>query len=282
MNATLISPLAAVPAALFSGLLFTLAIVRLGRGKFPAGLFWAAFSIGVVMGTLVLVAEAPFDLKGAAGRYSAAVKAFAFAGFPEEAAKFAGFYLFVGGHWLRRDARALVLGAASAALGFALFEDVLYIAAAGSKWGSVATARAATAIPMHVFLGIFGGYALARAEAARTRLAAVWRAGAAWIAASLLHGFYDLALIIADAKPPYPQYVEASALRLNVSSSALLHAVSLCAAFGVVVLALFPFAPSLARRSGRERPSRLPFDPIASSAFCSRGRRDGSSARCSS
>jgi tetratricopeptide (TPR) repeat protein/RsiW-degrading membrane proteinase PrsW (M82 family) len=238
MNATLISPLAALPTVLVSGLLLTLAIVRLGRGKFPAELFGAAFSVGVVMGTLVLVAEAPFDLKVNPRHFSPAVMAFGFAAFPEEAAKFAGFYLFVRGHWLRRDARALVLGAAAAALGFALFEDVLYIAAAGPKWGSVAAARSVTAIPMHVFLGVFGGFALAWAEASRTRLAAALCVAGAWIAASLLHGFYDLALMITDAKPPYPQYVEASAHWLSVNSSALLHAVALSAAFGVVVSAL--------------------------------------------
>ena len=104
--------------------------------------------------------------------------------------------------------------------------------------GSVAASRSVTAIPMHVFLGVFGGFALARAERARTRWTAALQVAAAWIAASLLHGFYDLALMITDAKPPYPQYVEAPAHWLSVNSSALLHAVALCAAFGVVVLAL--------------------------------------------
>ena len=238
MNASLISPLAALPTAVISGLLLTLAIVRLGRGKFPAELYWAAISVGVVMGTLVLVAEAPFNLKANPLHFSPAVIALGFAGFPEEAAKFAGFWFFVRGHWLRRDARALVLGAAAAALGFALFEDVLYIASAGPKWGSVATARSVTAIPMHVFLGLFGGFALARAEASLTRLTAALRIAAAWIVASLLHGVYDLGLIIADAKPPYPQYVDVPAHWLNANSSTLPHAAALCAAFGVVVLAL--------------------------------------------
>lgn len=239
MNTTLISPLAALPTALFSGLLLALAILRLGRGDFPAALFRAAFSVGVVMGTLVLIAEAPFDLKTNPFHFSLAAQALGFAGFPEEAAKFAGFYLFVGRHWLRRDARGLVLGAAAAALGFALFEDALYIAAAGAKWGTVAMARSVTAVPMHVFLGVFGGFALARAERARTRLTAALRIASAWIVASSLHGLYDLALMVADAKAPYPQYVEAPARGLGVSSSVLLHAVALGAAVGVVVLALF-------------------------------------------
>jgi len=238
MNATLISPLVALPAVLLSGLLLVLAIVRVGRGKLPATLFGAAFAVGVVMGTLVLSIEAPFSLKANPHHFSAAAIALGFAGFPEEAAKFAGFYLFVGRHWLRRDGRDLVLGAAAAALGFAMFEDALYVAAAGAHWGSVATARAATAIPMHVFLGLFGGLALARAEHAPTRLIGALRVAAAWLVASLLHGFYDLALLITDAKPPYPPYVEAAAQGLAVNPSALLHAVALCAASGVVALAL--------------------------------------------
>jgi lipoprotein NlpI len=238
MNAPTLSPFAALPTVLISGLLLALAIVRLGRGKFPVALFGAAFSIGVVMGTLVLMAVSPFELKANPHHFSAAAQAFGFAGFPEEAAKFAGVYLFIRPHWLRRDGRDLALGAAVAALGFALFEDVLYIAAAGRNWGGVAAARAVTAIPVHVLLGLFGGVALARAERATTPLAAATRIGAAWLVASLLHGLYDFGLIAAAAKPPYPPYVDAAAQRAGVGALPLLHAVSLCASVAIVALGL--------------------------------------------
>jgi tetratricopeptide (TPR) repeat protein len=236
MNVTAISPLVALPAAVVSGLLLALAIVRLGRGKFPAALFGAAFSIGVVMGTLVLVAESPFDLKDNRLQFSTAFVAFAFAGFPEEAAKLAGAYFFVRRHWLRPDGRAIMLGAAAAALGFALFEDVLYIAAAGSQWGAVAAARATTVIPMHVLLGLYGGYAIARAEHSPTRFAAGLRIAGAWVIASLLHGVYDFGLLTA-AKPPYPAYVEAAARWLRLDSTVALHGLVLLAAFGVAAVA---------------------------------------------
>ena len=167
MSATLVSHFAVLPATLLSGIVLALMIARLGRGDLPPALFGAAASLGVVMGTLIIVAEAPFNLKVNAPLYSPVTIAFGFAGFPEETVKFVAAFFFLRPHYLARTPRALVLAAAAMALGFALTEDILYLAGAGPQWGAIAALRALTAVPVHVFLGAVAGFAIAGGAPAR-------------------------------------------------------------------------------------------------------------------
>ena len=145
MSVTLASPFVVLPATLLSGLLLALMIARLSQGEFSLALFRAGASLGVVMGLLILVAEAPFNLQANVRVISPVVSAFVFAGFPEEAVKFAAVFFFLRPHYLARTHRALVLAAAAVGLGFALTEDVLYIAKAGDQWGATAAVRALSA-----------------------------------------------------------------------------------------------------------------------------------------
>jgi lipoprotein NlpI len=230
MSATLISDFAVLPATLLSGLLLALMIVRLSRGDLPPALFGAAASLGVVMGTLIIVAEAPFNLAVNARLYSPVTMALGFAGFPEETVKFVAIFFFLRPHYLARTPRALVLAAAAMALGFALTEDVLYIARAGPQWGAVAGVRALTAVPVHVFFGAIDGFAIAASAYSATRSRALARIVATWLAASLLHGLYDLPQLILNTRSPYPQYVADLAGRVDLSLLTLLHGVVLCAA----------------------------------------------------
>jgi len=239
MSATVTSPFAAVPAALLAGLLLTLLIARLGRGEFPIRLFGAALSLGVVMAALIVALEGPFNLRTNAHGFSALTRAFGFAGFPEEAAKMAAAYFFLRPHYLCRTRRDLVLGAAAAALGFALLENILYVAAAGENWGAVATVRAVASVPIHVFLGVAGGFAVAQAEYAASPFRAGVRVAATWIAISVLHGFCDLPLLIANAKPPYPNYVELLAGKIGVSAVSFLFCVLLATSICVCFLAFY-------------------------------------------
>ena len=262
MSVTLVSPFAALPAALLAGVLLALLIVRLGRGEVPAGLLGAGLSLGVVMGTLILVLEAPFRLQANVYGFSPLAVAFGFAGFPEEAAKMAAVIFFLRPHYLRRSPRALVVGAAMAALGFALFENVLFVAAAGQQWGTLALTRAVTAVPVHVFLGIVGVLAIARAEFAGSRLRAGLGIAVAWVVVSILHGSYDLPVILLKGRPPYPAFIGAAAGALGVSAATALYALLLSA---TTCLCLFAF---LALRAldqppfpafDREAPPRLAF-----------------------
>jgi lipoprotein NlpI/RsiW-degrading membrane proteinase PrsW (M82 family) len=230
MSATLASPFFVLPATLLSGLLLAWMIARLGQGEFPLALFRAAVSLGVVMGLLILLAEAPFDLPANVRVFSPLLSAFGFAGFPEEGVKFAAVFFFLRPHYLARTHRSLVLAAAAVGLGFALTEDVLYIAKAGPEWGAIAAGRALSAVPVHVFLASIAGFAIARSAFSATPARAVARIAAAYVAASLLHGLYDLPQFILNAKPPYPKIIEDLADRLGVSQPALLHGVVVSAA----------------------------------------------------
>jgi RsiW-degrading membrane proteinase PrsW (M82 family)/lipoprotein NlpI len=261
MSVTLASPFVVLPATLLSGLLLALMIARLSQGEFSVALFRAGASLGVVMGLLILVAEAPFNLPVNVRVIPPVISAFALAGFPEEAVKFAAVFFFLRPHYLARTHRALVLGAAAVGLGFALTEDLLYIAKAGSQWGAIAAERALSAVPVHVFLAVIGGFAIARSALSATPARAFARVAAAYLAASLLHGLYDLPQLILHAKPPYSKTVEDLAQALSLSQPTLLHGVVLIAALCIAwlgfrcfrALGRAPFPPPRPLSTGLQR-----------------------------
>jgi RsiW-degrading membrane proteinase PrsW (M82 family) len=77
---------------------------------------------------------------------------------------------------------------ATASLGFALFENVLYVV--GGGW-QVALMRAFTAVPLHAALGAILGYYVGQSKFGRVKRGMVLRGlFYAW----LLHGLYDFAL----------------------------------------------------------------------------------------
>ena len=84
----------------------------------------------------------------------------------------------------------LVYGAA-AGLGFAAFENVIYVASGGVV---VAVVRGLTAVPMHAALGVIMGeyFGRARFEEGAERRRLLWRA---WLVPMALHGLYDLPLL---------------------------------------------------------------------------------------
>jgi len=99
----------------------------------------------------------------------------------------------------------LVYGA-TAALGFAALENAMYAWSGG--W-SVALLRAFTAVPMHAIAGALLGYGIAQQVFPPRRATGILRG---FVAAMLLHGFYDFFLLGA-------QYGEAAGI---VSSSQIL------------------------------------------------------------
>ncbi len=85
----------------------------------------------------------------------------------------------------------MVYGVA-ASLGFATFENLLYVGQSGL---AVALMRALTAVPSHAFLGAIMGYYVGRARfAASGRGRWLWTAF--WVP-TLLHGVYDTPLLAA-------------------------------------------------------------------------------------
>ena len=108
---------------------------------------------------------------------------------PEEAVKAA---VIVWAGRRRRDFGCLMDGAVygvSAAMGFALLENILYLAGSGEPTGA-ALQRGFTAVPLHALTGGFMGLAVGR-----VRIECGGSLSGAFLSAVLLHGAYDWFLI---------------------------------------------------------------------------------------
>jgi RsiW-degrading membrane proteinase PrsW (M82 family) len=126
---------------------------------------------------------------------TAFVKAFLGAAIPEELFKFLVLRLYVWRKSHFDEPLDGVVYGATASLGFATLENILYVEMYGL---GTAVLRAVTAIPGHAFTGVLMGAFVGRARFAapeqRSRLLA---AGLGW--AILLHGAYDLFLFTESA-----------------------------------------------------------------------------------
>ena len=119
------------------------------------------------------------------------VEFFLIVGPAEELAKFLAFRL---GVWKRSEFNCQFDGivyCVSAALGFALWENIKYVFAYGF---TTAIVRAVTAVPGHacfgVFMGIWAGVAK-RQELIGNSVAAKLFMFIGWLSSSLIHGLYD-------------------------------------------------------------------------------------------
>ncbi len=158
----------------------------------PRDVLFKTFLLGVLTVIPVAVVTVPVVLLvklPAAPLVQAVLMAFVLAALPEEFFKF----LVVTRYSARNRAfdepmDGVVYGAA-ASLGFAAFENVLYVLAGG--WVS-AIARAATAVPMHAFLGAIMGYYVGQARFNPKSGVSAWRGLGL---AVLIHGLYDFGLL---------------------------------------------------------------------------------------
>ena len=160
----------------------------------PRGLLIRTFLLGIVIVVPVVVVATPLRLPHIhqgepvlLGLYYA----FVCAAIPEEAFKF----LVVTRYSARKPAfdepmDGVVYGA-TASLGFATFENILYVAKGG--WG-VALARAFTSVPCHACLGAIMGYYVGQSRFGIKRKVSAWTG--LWVAV-LLHGLYDFPLLAA-------------------------------------------------------------------------------------
>lgn len=163
----------------------------------PPRVLWTTFALGVLIAAPVLLVAWP-ALRFAQSFGNPLLYGFASAFFaaaiPEELFKL----LVLTRYSMRRPEfdepmDGIVYGA-TASLGFATLENVLYVADGG---GTAALVRAVTAVPGHAFLGAIMGYFVGRArfaEASAAR-ALLWRAF--WVP-MLLHGAYDFPLLAAS------------------------------------------------------------------------------------
>ncbi len=160
----------------------------------PPGVVVRTFLLGALVALPILPTAQALEALGARamGMWpEALVKGFLGAAIPEELFKFLVLRLWV---WRQPDfdepMDGIVYGAA-ASLGFAAFENVLYV---GGHDGGLALAalRAATAVPGHALTGVVMGYFVGRARFAPGGRGVLCALGVA--SAMLLHGAYDTAL----------------------------------------------------------------------------------------
>lgn len=183
-----------IPAAVLPALLLVAWFWRTDKFPEPLSVVGATFVLGVLSIVPALAMGIPVGLllqNVSNPRLYGTLQAFFCAAVPEESAKFLVLWFFC----LRRPALnepmdGIVYGAA-ASLGFAAFENTLYVHGYGL---GVAVVRALTSVPAHAVFGMFIGYHLAvwKLSPAPGRFA--WAKGL--LIAIGLHGVYDMPLLI--------------------------------------------------------------------------------------
>ncbi|HEY3445964.1 MAG TPA: PrsW family glutamic-type intramembrane protease [Myxococcales bacterium] len=182
MTGLLLAASALVPAFLLLWFLYSR-----DKNPEPKGMVAKAFLLGAVIVLPVIPCAMGLEAlgKGLTGMWGAAlVSAFLGAAIPEEA-----FKLLVLRGWAWRKPAfdepmdGMVYGAA-ASLGFAAFENVMYVGQGGL---GVAALRAFTAVPGHALTGVLMGAYVGRAKFGRDG-ASVFKG---FMVAMVLHGLYD-------------------------------------------------------------------------------------------
>ncbi len=120
--------------------------------------------------------------------FSAIITAFVRVAPIEEACKLAVVLLFVWGNENFNEENDGIVYVATSSIGFALFENILYVLSNGFGVGVL---RAVTSIPLHAFCGVLMGSCVGRARFARTRGAAAALVLRGFALAWFFHGLYD-------------------------------------------------------------------------------------------
>ncbi len=153
-------------------------------------------SLAFVMGVLCVVPVAavilPFKSMGGNFAYpflDTVFRAFGSAAFLEETFKLLATVSFVIMTKAYKRPITLIVYAATVSLGFATFENLMYVVDEGL---GTAVVRALTAVPCHGCLGAISGYYLGRYYLEKKYL----NLAKAWAVPVLLHGMYDLPLMV--------------------------------------------------------------------------------------
>jgi RsiW-degrading membrane proteinase PrsW (M82 family) len=158
----------------------------------PHGVLVKTFFLGVLIIVPVLIVALPVQLLAplpANPLLQALFIAFCCAAIPEEFFKFLVITGYSARHTAFDEPMDGVVYGATASLGFATLENILYVI--GGGW-TVAVARALTAVPMHAFLGGILGYYVGQARFNPQAKVSAWRG---LLIATVLHGLYDFGLL---------------------------------------------------------------------------------------
>lgn len=159
----------------------------------PAAVLWKTFGLGVLTVIPVLMVALPIGsaIEGVRDPVVGGfLKAFLTAAGPEEFFKFTVVAFYCAKHKEFDEPMDGVVYGATASLGFATLENILYVSSGGL---GVAIMRALLAVPGHAFMGAVMGYFVGQAKFRpneKTKLLAL-----AYFVPFLLHGFYDWPLL---------------------------------------------------------------------------------------
>ncbi len=216
--------LVAFACSVLPGVLVTLILFRLGQRRLALRLFGVAVSSGAMI-ALVPALLSIFEkavLVQMSLLANSLLASFVFAGLMEEATKLAAVLIIVRPHFACRSGRDLVLATAGVALGFALFENALKILSGPGGWELIAFRRAIGAIPVHVLIGLYLGYGVAKAEGATGRTRYIGAILKTLLVAAFLHGLYDLPLFLGSQAPLFPTLINQLATLFHLDTPALL------------------------------------------------------------
>lgn len=159
----------------------------------PGRVVWTTFFLGVLTVIPVLLVDWP--IAAALGHPASPIaagfgEAFFVAAIPEEFFKFLVLWLYASRHKEFDEPMDGIVYGAIASLGFATFENILYVSSGGF---GAALMRAITAVPGHAFMGAIAGYYVGQAKFAPQRRVRLMVQG--YLTAVILHGLYDAGLL---------------------------------------------------------------------------------------
>jgi len=173
-------------------LAFLVVILALDRREpEPLALVLKVIGLGAasaVVAALVELAVQTIPLFGLPGLAGAAASAFVQVAPVEEACKLAVVLLFAWRKPAFNEENDGIVYAGASAIGFALLENVIYVATTGLGTGAV---RAFSAIPLHVFTAVLAGLHLGHARFASTTASRNGLVLRGFALAWLVHGLYD-------------------------------------------------------------------------------------------
>jgi len=166
--------------------------------KEPLSSLFKAFSAGVLSAILTIVVLMPFgslaEFKTGLPFVDAVKSAFLWAAIPEELFKFVCLYMFI---WRDRHFNEHydgIIYAAFVSLGFALFENFLYVFQMGMQVG---ISRAIITVPAHALFGVIMGFYFSLAKFNRSRVKGYLILSL--LLAILAHGIFDFLLMYSSA-----------------------------------------------------------------------------------
>lgn len=198
-------PYILLAAALLPAAILLLFILRRDREHpEPVSQLVRAFFYGVISVFVSLPMSSAFNSLGLVpgGQYTDAMSAlfysFGAAAIPEECAKLLMLWLLLRKNKEFDEHLDGVVYATCVGLGFAAFENVMYIFEAGADWFGTAIARALLAVPGHFFFAVLMGYYYSLVhfghDSTRNRVFVL-------AAPILAHGIYDALCMASEVTP---------------------------------------------------------------------------------